>query len=1218
MAGFVHLHLHTTYSLLDGACQIRPLVKKAKEFGMPACAITDHGYMYGVKDFYDVCRKEGVKPILGCETYVSTGPYTRKDKHDTYHHLVLLAKNVVGYKNLVRLISLASVDGFYRRPRLDKELLEKYREGLIVSSACLAGEVPALISSGKMEEAEKCAEWYRSVFGDDYYLEIMLHKTDDPQLNNDVYRRQLAVNEGVLKIGSKLGIKVVATNDVHFLNKEDNDAHEVLLCINTRKVLSDPSRLRYTGQEWFKSAEEMSAVFPENGAQLENTLEVAEKVEDYELNSNAIMPVFPIPSDFADEKAYAEKFPEDKLREEFGDRFAKLGGKGPDAVEKVRRIKFESDYLRHITEEGASRRWPGALTEEIRERIDFELETIKKMGFPGYFLIVHDFIRAAKEMGVMVGPGRGSAAGSVVAYCLGITNIDPTKYNLLFERFLNPDRISMPDIDIDFDDEGRIKVLNWVAEKYGSDRVSHIITFGSMAPKSCIRDVGRVLEVPLQETNRLAKLVPNTPKITMEKALTASPDLAAEMKSSDARVRRILELSLKLDGTYRQVGVHACGVIISRDPLMDVIPVTLVETTEDKLLTTQYDGHFVEPIGLLKMDFLGLKTLTVIKHTIGLIKKRTGRDVDLNSIPMDDMDTFRVFANGDTTGLFQFESDGMKKYLRALQPKRFQDLIAMNALYRPGPMAYIPNFIDRSLGHAKIEYDHPLMEEYLSDTYGITVYQEQVMLLSRLLGGFTRGQSDTLRKAMGKKDKEIMSELKVKFINGCLANDKFRAYPPCSSESGARELAEKIWGDWYAFSSYAFNKSHSVCYAYVAYITGYLKAHYPAEYMCAQISSEIGDFEKMPKFIEEAVHIGYRVAQPDVNRSITEFVPEDAEDGRILLRYGLGGIKGVGMGAADAIVSERDARGPFKDFDDFVSRMQSSGVVNSRVMEALIKCGALDCLGYHRAAALADLPNAMSRAAAAARDSASGLVSLFGEWKDESAGIDQDVIPRMTLMESIISEYEFLGIFFSGNPMDKYKMYSKGYMSIEQINERLSSVKDEDRGVTAGICLFVLSMDTKLNKQGTQETTIKGCDDTGAVTDLRWFCDGRRNVCVEPYRAYFFKMALSSWNGNRRMRPISATPLDELPLTRTSRVVFNLEEGADGLDSERLDDMISLVKSFPGGTPVVVSLKIRTGERVKIEADSSLHVKITTNFISSAENMLGSGNVRFELVKGAL
>ena len=1037
MRDFVHLHVHTTYSLLDGQCGVKPLVKRAREWGMKALAVTDHGNLFALKAFYDECRAEKgydglppIKPILGCEAYVTTsGDYRSRDKNERRRHLILLAKNLVGYHNLVRLISEAHINGFYYNARIDHSLLEKYHEGLICSAACIAGEVASAIDVGRMDEAEKAAKWYKDLFGDDYYLEAMLHRSEKTNIpgaaideHRKLYTRQLEVTKGMIEIGKKLGIPVVATNDVHFLDAADDDSHDVLLCLSTQKKLSDASRLIYTGQEWFKDGDAMAALFPENQELIDNTVALAEKVEGYELDSKPIMPKFPIPAEFGseDDERYAV-YPEPAQR----------------------RIQFEADYLDHLVWEGAERRWgkgrgePAAdsshgIPKEIAERVQFELDTIRKMGFPGYFLIVHDYIKAARDMGVWVGPGRGSAAGAAVAYALGITNVDPIKYDLLFERFLNPDRISMPDIDVDFDDSGRGKVLDYVAAKYGAEHVAHIVTFGQMAAKSAIKDVGRVMEYPLSETNKLADLVPNTPKITFKKAMSPtdkngeankdySPDLVAAFKSEDPTVHTLMERAARLEGSIRQPGVHACGVIISRDPLIDTIPV--MPTENETLLTTQYDGHYVEPVGLLKMDFLGLKTLTVEKECVALIKKFRGIDLNPDDIPDDDKETYALFGRGETTGLFQFESDGMKKYLMELQPERLTDLVAMNALYRPGPLAYIPTFIARKQGREPISYDHPLMEKYLKDTYGVTVYQEQVMLLSRLLADFSRGMSDKLRKAMGKKQLAVMEELKVKFVDGCLANKGFRV-GKWEDEKEARKLIDKIWEDWKAFASYAFNKSHAVCYAWVAYQTGYMKAHYPAEFMCAQISSEIGNFDKLPGFVAEAESMGLEVKPPDVNRAYARFSPVEGENAIV---YGLAGVKGVGEAAAEAIVAEREKNGPYKGLMDFCTRLAGAAVINKRVLENLVKCGAMDSLaaagGFNRATFFNNIEFALKRAAARGRERASGQMDMFGilaPGEDES---DAELArcPPWPAAQGFKDERDLCGIYLTGHPLGAYE-----------------------------------------------------------------------------------------------------------------------------------------------------------------------------------------------------
>lgn len=1037
MTDFVHLHLHTTYSLLDGQCGIKPLVKRARQQGLKGLAVTDHGNLFALKAFYDECRASKgyddlpkLKPILGCEAYVtSSGDYLSRDKHEKRFHLCLHALNLTGYHNLVRLISEAHIHGFYHTPRIDHALLEKYHEGLHCSSACIAGEVAHAIDIGRMDEAERVAKWYKDLFGPRYSLEVMLHKSTKMNIPGDaiddhrrLYARQQTVVKGMIELGRRLDIRVIATNDVHFLDAADDDSHDVLLCLSTQKKISDPSRMIYTGQEWFKDGDTMARLFPENPEFLANTIEVAEMVETYELDSPPIMPKFPIPPEFGTEESYAQTFNEATLQEQFNTadkpgNYDRLGG-----YEKVLRIKFESDYLASMVWAGVKRRWGDPAPQEVVERVQFELDTIRTMGFPGYFLIVHDYIFAAREMGVWVGPGRGSAAGSAVAYALGITNVDPIKYDLLFERFLNPDRISMPDIDVDFDDSGRGRVLEYVTQKYGQDHVAHIVTFGQMAAKSAIKDVGRVMDYPLSDTNKLAALVPDTPKITFKKARKESPELEAAFNTDDPVVHTLMERAERLEGSIRQPGVHACGVIISRDPLIDTLPV--MPTENESLLTTQYDGHFVEPVGLLKMDFLGLKTLTVEKECVELIKQFRGIDLNPDDIPDDDKETYELFGRGETTGLFQFESDGMKKYLIELQPERLSDLVAMNALYRPGPLAYIPTFIKRKKGEEPIAYDHPLMEKYLKDTYGVTVYQEQVMLLSRLLGGFTRGMSDKLRKAMGKKQLAVMEELKVKFVDGCLKNPEFRI-DKWQDEKEARKLIDKIWDDWKAFASYAFNKSHAVCYAWVAYQTGFMKAHYPAEFMCAQISSEIGNFDKLPGFVAEAASMGLDVLQPDVNASWVRFSPVE---GRKEIRYGLAGVKGVGAAAAEAIVAEREKNGPYKGLMDFCTRLYAAAVVNKRVLENLVKCGAFDSFivadrAFHRARYFNNIEFTLKRAASRGKERASGQMDMFGLLAPDEDTSDRELAdcPRWPAAQCFKDERDLTGIYMTGHPLGAFK-----------------------------------------------------------------------------------------------------------------------------------------------------------------------------------------------------
>jgi DNA polymerase-3 subunit alpha len=918
---FTHLHVHTQYSILDGAADIPGLITKAKADGMIALAITDHGNMFGVKDFHNIARKKGIKPILGCEVYVASR--TRFDKMDKSdgggRHLVLLAKNLKGYQNLVKLVSYGWTEGFYYKPRIDMELLNKYNEGLIACSACLNGVISSVIRHNDIDKARQKVLEFKKIYGEDFYLELQRHPSGDEQIDKEVYHDQVYVNEILLKLGKETGTEVVATNDVHFINEEDAEAHDRLLCISTGKDLDDPNRMRYTRQEWLKTQEEMRRLFHDIPQALENTHHIVEKVEEFSLDSPPIMPEFPIPEKFGSVESYNLQFTEKDLRKEFSDAsYDRLG-----SFEKVLRVKLESDYLGHLVYEGAYAQYGNPLDSKVKERLDFELHTIKTMGFPGYFLIVWDFIRAAREMNVSVGPGRGSAAGSAVAYCLRITDIDPIKYDLLFERFLNPDRISLPDIDIDFDEDGRDRVLKYVVNKYGEKRVAHIITFGTMAPKMAIRDVARVQKLELTEADRLAKLVPERPGTSFKKAYQEVPELVKEKDSENELVAQTLKYAEVLEGSVRQTGVHACGIIIGRDDLEEHIPICTNKDAE--LYVTQFDGKHIESAGMLKMDFLGLKTLSIIKDTVENIRQSKGITVDIEHITLDDQETFELYSRGETTALFQFESPGMKKHLRALKPNRFEDLIAMNALYRPGPMEYIPSFIKRKHGQEKIEYDLPEMEEFLKDTYGITVYQEQVMLLSQKLAGFTKGMADSLRKAMGKKIKAMMDDLKEKFVEGCLKN----GYED--------KIIQKIWTDWEAFAQYAFNKSHSTCYAYVSYQTAYLKAHFPAEFMSAVLSRNLHDIKKITFFMEECRRMGLHVLVPDINESHARFTVNKSGN----IRFGLAAIKGLGESAVNHIIEEREKRGLFGDVYDFAERINLS-IVNKRCIEALVMAGGFD------------------------------------------------------------------------------------------------------------------------------------------------------------------------------------------------------------------------------------------------------------------------------------
>ncbi len=973
MAGFAHLHVHSQYSILDGASSIPLLIERVKELGMEAVAITDHGNMFGVKEFHNTATKKGIKPIIGCEIYVAKRSLSDSNaKEDrSGDHLILLAKNLQGYKNLIKLVSTAWIKGFYYKPRIDKELLAKHSEGLIASSACLAGEIQDEILNGTMAGAEAVLKSYIDIFGEDFYLEIQRHETYDPEADRSAFPLQQKVIEAFRKLSAKYNVKIIASNDVHFVNADDAEAHDRLICINTAKDIDDPNRLRYSKQEYVKSVDEMRKIFSDIPEAIDNVTGLVEKVEKYKLDHDPIMPDFELPEGYTD----------------------------------------KDEYLRFLTYKGAQERWK-TLTQEHTERLDFELEMIARMGFPGYFLIVQDFLHAAREMGVSVGPGRGSAAGSAVAYALRITDIDPIKYGLLFERFLNLDRISMPDIDIDFDEDGRDSVLKYVVNKYGHDKVAHIITFGSMAAKMAIRDVARVQKLPLPDADRLAKLVPERPGITLADAYNEVPELAKEKESSNKLIAQTLKYAQVLEGSVRQTGVHACGIIIGKESLDNYIPLCTAKDTD--LYATQYDGSHVESVGLLKMDFLGLKTLSIIKDAVENIKKSKGITVDIDNLPLEDKKTYELFSNGETTGIFQFESPGMKRYLRDLKPNRLEDLIAMNALYRPGPMEYIPRFIKRKHGQEKIDYPIPVMEKYLDDTYGITVYQEQVMQLSQSLGGFTKGQADSLRKAMGKKKRSIMDEMKLMFQEGCAKN-------------GYDEITvNKIWSDWEAFAQYAFNKSHSTCYALVAFQTGYLKANYPAEYMAAVLSRNISDIKKITTFMDETRRMGMDVLGPDVNESNVKFTVN--KDGNI--RFGLGAIKGVGEAAVLHLIEEREKNGIYRDIYNLVERVNLNSL-NKKNLEAMAVAGAFDCFTSMTRAQYFSLDTkgssfieSLIRYGNTAKTiKSSGQHSLFGD----SGGFDMvkpepAQCPDWPKLEKLNREKEVIGIYLSSHPLDDFRL----------------------------------------------------------------------------------------------------------------------------------------------------------------------------------------------------
>jgi DNA polymerase-3 subunit alpha len=1112
MHNFIHLHTHTHYSLLDGQSKVADLVQHAVADGMRGMAITDHGNMFGVKDLFDECNKinkqlkkegkEPFKPIFGCEMYVARrGMKRMDDKIDRGGwHLIVLAKNLNGYRNLIRLVSRSWVDGFYGRPRTDHEDLEKFHEDLIVCSACIGGEIPKLILAGDIEGARKAVEWHKNLWGEDFYLELQRHEVKDPNLraNRETFPMQQQVNRVLIEFAKEYGIKLICTNDCHFIDKDAAEAHDHLLCLGTGKDLDDPQRMLYTKQEWFKSQAEMNEVFADIPEALENTLEILDKVETYDLESDPIMPFFPIPSEFGTEEQWRTRFSEDDLYKEFtSDEFGNNQLPEEDAKKKIKklggydklyRIKFEADYLGKLAYEGAARiygkkevtidaplqpdelsAWAteNGISKEVDDRVRFELHIMKTMGFPGYFLIVQDFINSArKELGVWVGPGRGSAAGSVVAYCLGITKLDPLKYDLLFERFLNPDRISLPDIDTDFDDDGRGKVLQWVMDKYGHENCAHIITYGTMAAKNAIKDVGRVEKVPLSVVNAWCKAMPERLPDGMKPKLANYIKVTPELQQAEASVNQNESNTIKyakmLEGTIRNTGIHACGFIICRDPISDHVPVSTADDPDfpdTKTAVTQYDGHVIESTGLIKMDFLGLKTLSEQKEAVKNVKLTRGIDVDLDNIPIDDELTYQLYQRGQTIGTFQFESAGMQKYLRELHPTVFEDLIAMNALYRPGPMDYIPSFIARKNGREPITYDIDITEKYLKDTYGITVYQEQVMLLSRQLANFTRGESDALRKAMGKKKKDIVDAMKPKFIEGGKKNGH------------DEKVLEKIWADWEKFASYAFNKSHAACYSWVAYQTAYLKAHYPAEFMAALLTRRRSDIKEITKLMDECKALGIPTLGPDVNESYTNFgVNKKGE-----IRFGLSAIKGMSEAATLAIIKEREENGPFRDIYDLLERVPASAM-NKKALECLALSGALDNFGIAReqyvspAGKYSQFIDMLSNYAQQYQSAKSLAVnSLFGDF--DSVEINRpkpDPLVPWSAIEKLNRERELVGIYLSAHPLDEFAVVLEC-----MCNTKCSEIgKDADRAELAkkdtltvgGIVTNVNSRYTKTGK----------------------------------------------------------------------------------------------------------------------------------------------------------
>lgn len=1222
MQDFVHLHVHTYYSILDGQSSVQKLVDKAVADGMKGMAITDHGNMFGIKEFYNYCKKvngklkaegkEPFKPIFGCEMYVArrTKDDKEKEKGDMGgYHLIVLAKNYNGYKNLIKLVSRAWVDGYYMRPRTDRADLEKYHEDLIVCSACIAGEVPAKILKGDMEGAREAIEWYHRVFGDDYYLELQRHRVTNPhqRANRETYPLQVRANKALMELAEEYGIKTVCTNDAHFVDEENAEAHDHLLCLSTGKDLDDPNRMLYSKQEWFKTREEMNAVFSDVPEALSNTLEILDKVETYSIDHAPIMPFFPIPEEFGTEEDVRRKYSEKQLYDEFTtdengenplppeegeQKIKRLGG-----YEKLYRIKFEADYLAKLAYDGAKRLYGDPLPEEVAERVKFELHIMKTMGFPGYFLIVQDFINSARdELGVMVGPGRGSAAGSVVAYCLGITKIDPIKYDLLFERFLNPDRISLPDIDTDFDDDGRGKVLEWVEDKYGHDKVAHIITYGTMATKNSIKDVARVEKLPLDVSNHLCKAIPDRLpdglKMNLPNAIKCVPELREAEASPDPQLSNTIKYAKMLEGTVRGTGIHACGTIICRDAISDWVPVSTAEDKSDpghKLLATQYDGHVIEETGLIKMDFLGLSTLSILKEAVENIRFTQGIEVDLDNIPIDDELTYKLYQEGRTVGTFQFESAGMQKYLRELKPTVFEDLIAMNALYRPGPMDYIPSFIARKNGKEEIKYDIPCMEKYLKDTYGITVYQEQVMLLSRQLANFTRGESDALRKAMGKKKKDIVDAMKPKFIEG----GKKNGHDP--------KVLEKIWADWEKFASYAFNKSHATCYSWVAYQTAYLKAHHPAEFMAGNMSRCLNDITKITKLMNECQAMGIACMGPDVNESRQKFSANKKGE----VRFGLGAIKGMGDAAAQAIIDEREKNGQFKDIFDFVQRVNLSAV-NSKALESLVLSGAFDGFKIKRESFFARNPDGrtfletlMRYGQVYQQEKNESRQSLFGAM--EEVEIATPAIPQAeswSAIEKLNRERDLVGIYLSAHPLDEFEFILKNLCNTQcqELNDRIELSKKQEV-VLGGIVTAVRSKYTKTGKP-CGFVTIEDFDGSGELALFGEEWGKWRGMLIEGctvmVKAQFVQRFRNS--DMMEMRITDIQYLQTVKDTQIEKITISLE--ADKLDDTTVSDLVTIIKDAPGTTQLFFQVRETSNSKPFVLRSRKEKIDISKELIS--------------------
>ena len=1230
---FVHLHVHTQYSILDGQSSIENLFNRAEELGMPGLAITDHGNMYGVKEFFKFAAKHpSVKPIIGCEIYVSKGDHKVKEKG--YYHLILLAKNYNGYKNLMKIVSTGHIEGMYYKPRVSHEVIEKYHEDIICSSACMAGEIPRMILDGNIAGAEKAIEWHKRVFKDDYYLEVMLHKTEVPGLSLEVYEKEKEYDEVIFDLAEKHGVKVIATNDVHFVRKEDGPAHDRLICLTTNAYIDDIDRLRYTQQEYLKTEEEMAALFPDHPEVITNTLEICDKVENYTIDRGHVLPKFEIDKDFLDDiDTYLEKY---KGVIDAG----RNDEKGNDRGEEFR---HSVAFLCHLCYKGAQERYGDVLDDVTADRLDFELKTISRMGFPDYFLIVQDYIAAARAQGISVGPGRGSAAGSAVAYCLGITNLDPIKYDLLFERFLNPERVSMPDIDVDFDDDGRYRVIQYVQDRYGVDHVSHVITFGTMAAKGAIKDVARISRLPLDESNRLTKMIPDKPitvtetsevelkdgeepdegdkvvekdgkrfkivkkdvekKATLKNCVKYIPELKNELENGSELVREVLKYALQLEGCIRQIGIHACAMIIGRGNLTDYIPITLGEdkATGQKVWVSQYEGSFIEDVGMLKMDFLGLRTLSIIKICLAEVKKRFGIDIDIEKIPIDDPKAYEIYSNGDTKSVFQFESPGMMEWLQKLHPERFEDLIAMNALYRPGPMDYIPSFVARKRGEEPITYDLPAMEEFLKETYGVTVYQEQVMLISQKVAGFSKGKADKLRKAMGKKKIDILQSLYGEFIEG----GKKNGHP--------EDVLKKIWKDWEKFASYAFNKSHATCYAWVSYQTGWLKAHYPSEFQAANLSMNKNNMTEIQAIMADCKKHHIRVLNPDVNESESNFTVNKNGD----IRFGMGGMKGFGANIVDAIVQERTEHGLFEDIYDFCVRM--SGVVNRKSMEALVNSGAFDSFGISRSQyflagknGLQYLDDLMSYGQVTRQNAEDDAASLFGD--AEELKIEKPEPPALTvepdILEVLQREKDVVGMYLSDHPLKKYEFELENFTNCKmaELGDMIADCDKNRQTAQVALAGLVTSVETKISRNGKPFAKVN-VEDFSGIYEFAFFGKDYENfmnylhehtaiyIEGEICEKYFLKPEEIA-AGKKAPYTFKAKKISLLGNVAEDRLAgFAIEMLANDITPDLRHKLVHLVKESKGNIPLSMIVFDPITNYIVEFISRKYHITVSADFI---------------------